>query len=359
AVLHAGTQYVAGAFWEGGEPGEIGYRNHISAIRHATPYRSPRRTPRPIMAGVMPAMIDAPDDYNDRAVLDAEGRYKVVANFDMAADPTYQHSGFIRMAQPYAGTKAGLHFPLARGTEVALGWEDGDPDRPIILGAAPHSRTISPVTSRNQTENRIQTLAGTALIMNDGTPAGATAAPVYLSMQVPVPEAAPPDYLRMGDVPTADARVEQAILATPVFGAGVKCGRPPELAPAAYAGIMSFTPDQRTITTGKSESCVIGGNYNANVGGWYSEVITGPFYQQVFAPGGTISHIVQYGLPSASGAGFWDTRFKADFHNTLSTSFGTSVTYNTELRYAVDTSLSLAVSTTASYTHYSGWTINQ
>ncbi|MGO1079367.1 hypothetical protein, partial [Inquilinus sp. CA228] len=42
-----------------------------------------------------------------------------------------------------------------------------------------------------------------------------------------------------------------------------------------------------------------------------------------------------------------------------STSFGTSVTYNTELRYAVDTSLSLAVSTTASYTHYSGWTINQ
>ncbi|MGO1081371.1 contractile injection system protein, VgrG/Pvc8 family, partial [Inquilinus sp. CA228] len=33
AVRHAGTQYVAGAFWEGGEPGEIGYRNHISAIR--------------------------------------------------------------------------------------------------------------------------------------------------------------------------------------------------------------------------------------------------------------------------------------------------------------------------------------
>ncbi|MGO1081144.1 type VI secretion system Vgr family protein, partial [Inquilinus sp. CA228] len=67
AVRHAGTQFVAGAFWEGGEPGEIGYRNHISAIRHATPYRSPRRTPRPIMAGVMPAMIDAPDPDHHRA----------------------------------------------------------------------------------------------------------------------------------------------------------------------------------------------------------------------------------------------------------------------------------------------------
>ncbi|MGK9248024.1 hypothetical protein KXS07_37195, partial [Inquilinus limosus] len=249
-----GTQYIAGAFWEGGEPGETGYRNTISAIRHATPYRSPRRTPRPIMAGVMPAMIDAPDDYNDRAVLDAEGRYKVVANFDMAGlGDARRRTAVARMAQPYAGAKAGLHFPLARGTEVALGWEDGDPDRPIILGTVPHSRTLSPVTSRNPTENRIQTLAGTTLVMNDGTPNGEAAAPVYLSMQVPVPEAAPPDYLRMGDVPTADARVERAILATPEFGADAKCGRPSELSSSPRPmSSAATTPPRSAAGTARS-----------------------------------------------------------------------------------------------------------
>ena len=59
-------------------------------------------------------------------------------------------------AEPYAGkSDSGMHFPLLAGTEVALAYVNGDPDRPIILGALPNPLTPNVVTSSNSTRNRI------------------------------------------------------------------------------------------------------------------------------------------------------------------------------------------------------------
>ena len=64
------------------------------------------------------------------------------------------------MAQPFGGTGHGMHFPLRPGTEVAVAFADGDPDRPIIVGAIPNAHTRTPVTSANHTQNRITTASG-------------------------------------------------------------------------------------------------------------------------------------------------------------------------------------------------------
>jgi type VI secretion system secreted protein VgrG len=71
------------------------------------------------------------------------------------------------MIQPHAGTGYGMHFPLHPGVEVAIIFIDGDPDRPLILGAVPNPVTPSPVQSANAKESRIQTASGIRLRMID------------------------------------------------------------------------------------------------------------------------------------------------------------------------------------------------
>jgi type VI secretion system secreted protein VgrG len=60
-----------------------------------------------------------------------------------------------------------MHFPLKPGVEVLVAFLDGDPDRPLIVAAAPNPATPSPVTGKNQTIHRISTESGIVLTMKD------------------------------------------------------------------------------------------------------------------------------------------------------------------------------------------------
>jgi type VI secretion system secreted protein VgrG len=71
------------------------------------------------------------------------------------------------MAQPYGGSKHGMHFPLQKGTEVLLTFVNGDPDRPIITAAVPNPAMPSLVTSANQTANIIHTSGGNKIHLED------------------------------------------------------------------------------------------------------------------------------------------------------------------------------------------------
>jgi type VI secretion system secreted protein VgrG len=73
----------------------------------------------------------------------------------------------IRMLQPHAGPHYGMHFPLKPGVEVMVGFVEGDPDRPVIVGAVPNPITPSPVTQANAIMNRIETTSGVFLEIRD------------------------------------------------------------------------------------------------------------------------------------------------------------------------------------------------
>ena len=137
------------------------YTNVFRAIPAQQPYRPPRVTPRPRIAGVVTGIVDAgPGGSSDYAQIDDQGRYMVRILFDTAAGGGSAPSRPMRMLQNHAGENYGTHFPLKPGVEVLIAFVNGDPDRPLIVGAVPNPLTPSPVDKANRTTHRIKTKAG-------------------------------------------------------------------------------------------------------------------------------------------------------------------------------------------------------
>lgn len=143
------------------------YLNRFQAIPDDRPFR-PAQCAWPAIHGLMHAKVDASPGSEPYADVDELGRYLVRIPFDEDLDGKQRASRYVRMAQPYAGEQgSGMHFPLRKGTEVILSHLDGDPDRPIIVGAVPNPATLSPVTEGNRHLNALQTPTGNGLIMDD------------------------------------------------------------------------------------------------------------------------------------------------------------------------------------------------
>ncbi|MFO0984067.1 MAG: type VI secretion system tip protein TssI/VgrG [Planctomycetota bacterium] len=163
SVHHRAEQFL-GLTWTG--IAGTTYGNEFTSIPKAHVFRPERKTPWPAIHGIMNAKIDGSGD-GKYAEIDDMGRYKVLLPFDLSGRSGGKASRYVRMAQPYAGGGMGMHFPLCKGTEVLLAFLDGDPDRPIIVGAVPNPETASPVTGTNHTQNAIQTGGGNKLVLED------------------------------------------------------------------------------------------------------------------------------------------------------------------------------------------------
>ncbi|WP_428560306.1 MAG: type VI secretion system tip protein TssI/VgrG [Solidesulfovibrio sp. DCME] len=171
AVRHEGRQFTpltAGLSPAGATDGqaETFYRNTFTAQPASVQFRAARDTPWPRQEGLLNAVVDGPGS-GKYASLDDQGRYKVILAYDRSGRGEGKASKWIRMAQPYGGSGFGLHYPLHKGCEVALACLDGDPDRPVILGAAPNPNNKSVVTSANQTRCDLQTAGGNQIYFED------------------------------------------------------------------------------------------------------------------------------------------------------------------------------------------------
>jgi type VI secretion system VgrG family protein len=144
------------------------YHNEFTSIPADVQYRPKRKTPKPVMHGIMNGKIESEMGNIGRADIDGWGRYKVSMPFDISDTASGKASRRIRMAQPYGGQGAGMSFPLAPGTEVIWTCIDGDIDRPIITGTVPNPLNPNPTTTDNYTQNIIKTLSGTTMGFLDG-----------------------------------------------------------------------------------------------------------------------------------------------------------------------------------------------
>lgn len=153
---------------EGGAPT---YENRFTAIPAARMPVPARTTPQPRIHGLVHAVVqtDAAGTIGKYAKIDGDGRYWVKFRFDPSANDDQATSCPVRMIQPSAGAGYGVHFPLRPGVEVLVAFIGGDPDRPIIVGAAPNAITPSPVTQTNSNKNRIRTASGAMIELDDGT----------------------------------------------------------------------------------------------------------------------------------------------------------------------------------------------
>jgi type VI secretion system secreted protein VgrG len=73
----------------------------------------------------------------------------------------------MRLGRPYGGDVFGFHFPLLDGTEVAVAFEGGDPDRPYIAHVMHDGSHPDLVTNRNDTRNVIRTAASNKIRLED------------------------------------------------------------------------------------------------------------------------------------------------------------------------------------------------
>ena len=122
---------------------------------------------RPVISGSLPARIESHEKNDIYAHLDGQGRYRVKLDFDRNSTERGYAYLWLRLAKPYAGDTYGFHSPLIDGTEVAIVFDGGDPDRPYIAYALHDSEHPDHVTSDNHTRNVWRTPANNKLRMED------------------------------------------------------------------------------------------------------------------------------------------------------------------------------------------------
>ncbi|MGJ3448280.1 type VI secretion system Vgr family protein [Enterobacter sp. PTB] len=139
---------------------------------HAVPYSDtlcwrPALLPRPQVTGTMTAWVTSAKAHDIYAWQDASGLYRVKFDADMDDKDAGLESMPVRLAKPYGGDRYGFHFPLIQGTEVAIAFHEGDPDRPYIAHVMHNSRSHDHVTDKNGTRNVIRTAGLNKLRMED------------------------------------------------------------------------------------------------------------------------------------------------------------------------------------------------
>ena len=107
--------------------GRPAYSNTFTCIPSSVPFRPSRTTPRPVIAGFQIAVVTGPP--GETVFTDGLGRVKVKFRWDRSPQSDGHSSAWIRVAAVERG------FLPEIGDEVIVGFEEGDPDRPIILGS--------------------------------------------------------------------------------------------------------------------------------------------------------------------------------------------------------------------------------
>ncbi|BET61325.1 type VI secretion system tip protein VgrG [Yersinia pseudotuberculosis] len=144
------------------------YEVHFEAIPYSEDYCfRPALIRKPTMAGTLPARVTSTTANDTYGHIDKDGRYRVNLMFDRDSwEPGYE-SLWVRQARPYAGDTYGLHLPLLAGTEVAIAFEDGNPDRPYIASVLHDSAHGDHVTISNYKRNVLRTPSNNKLRLED------------------------------------------------------------------------------------------------------------------------------------------------------------------------------------------------
>lgn len=124
--------------------GEFYYENGFSCIPFNVnfPFVPPQVTPKPTVQGTQTAVVVGPP--GEEIFTDKYGRIKVQFHWDREGGMDADSSCWIRVVQPWAGKKWGIIVIPRISMEVAVGFEEGDPDRPIVLGSVYNADMMPP-----------------------------------------------------------------------------------------------------------------------------------------------------------------------------------------------------------------------
>lgn len=122
--------------------GETAYKNQFTCIPAEAPFRPRRVTPKPIIQGTQTAVVVGPA--GEEIFTDKYGRVKVQFHWDREGRRDEGSSCWIRVNTPWADGSFGAVSIPRIGQEVVVAFEEGDPDRPVILGGVYNARNMPP-----------------------------------------------------------------------------------------------------------------------------------------------------------------------------------------------------------------------
>ncbi|MDB5851166.1 MAG: ImpA family type secretion-associated protein, partial [Rhodoferax sp.] len=119
-------------------------------------FRSPQTVEKPFTAGPQTAIVTGPA--GEEIYCDAYGRIKVSFHWNRYCTKDENSSCWIRVVTPWAASNFGMVAIPRIGTEVAIAFEGGDPDRPIVMGQVYNALNMPPwELPGNMTQSGIKT----------------------------------------------------------------------------------------------------------------------------------------------------------------------------------------------------------
>ncbi len=112
------------------------------AVFTDAPYRPAQKTPKPRVEGVQTAQVVGPAGQEIHT--DEFGRVRVLFPWDRLGKQDDSSSTWIRVSQGWAGTGYGMIVIPRVGQEVLVGFLEGDPDQPIVVGRVFNAKQALP-----------------------------------------------------------------------------------------------------------------------------------------------------------------------------------------------------------------------
>ncbi|MEJ2743625.1 MAG: type VI secretion system tip protein TssI/VgrG, partial [Gammaproteobacteria bacterium] len=109
----------------------------------------------PKINSLQTALVTGPA--NEEIHTDEHGRIKVQFHWDRHNQHDEHSSCWLRVMQSFAGPGFGAHFTPRIGQEVVIAFENGNPDRPFVLGALYHPENVPPYAEHNGTRAGLRT----------------------------------------------------------------------------------------------------------------------------------------------------------------------------------------------------------
>lgn len=115
----------------------VSYTNKFNAILSSVPLPPKRKTPLPKIHGTQIATVAGPD--GEEIYTDKYGRVKLYFPWDRKAKKNGSDTCWVRVGQVWSGKNWGAGVIPRIGMEVIVTFEEGNPDRPLIVGTVPNA----------------------------------------------------------------------------------------------------------------------------------------------------------------------------------------------------------------------------
>lgn len=116
------------------------YENRFSCLPDSLGYRPQQTIRKPVIAGLQTAVVTGPP--GEEIFVDKYGRVKVQFHWDREGKKNADSSCWLRVAQVWAGNGWGAFFWPRIGHEVVVLFEEGDPDKPLIVGSVYNAKNM-------------------------------------------------------------------------------------------------------------------------------------------------------------------------------------------------------------------------